>query len=110
MFNLEFKKINKVFGRNISGRFCSGDSCGWATLLVFFVVLNLAVIIFSTYLYYKIGRGEAFVADEKIGDSKGFVRINKGDLDEIIYDFSLKSDSFKELKQQKSLGIIDPSL
>jgi len=110
MFNLEFKKIKKIFSFKTSDRLCFDCSCGWISLLLFFVILNVSLVVFSIFLHIKISKGEAFVVEGGGGEELNFSQINKSDLDKIIYDFSLKKDYFDNLKQKKSINVVDPSL
>ena len=109
MFNFKFKKSKKIFRFNLSDRICIDCFSGWVTLLLFFLVLNLTLIIFSASLYYRIDKGVAFAVNGGVGGDRDFSQINKEDLDAIIYDFSLKASALKDLKQGKGLNIVDPS-
>lgn len=108
--NLNFKKnIGRFLGKahKFSGTEEINPQRDWKTILTVFTAISFMVIVFSSYLYWRIGSGGFFIISSK--EELPIETIDRSELKAIIKFYEAKSQSFQKLKSEK-LEVIDPSL
>ena len=79
----------------------------WKIILLVFILLNAAIVIFSTYLFLQINKGEIFLVEPT--QSSIIDTVDRDLLSETIFLFEEKSRQFEKLKKNKPT-LVDPSL
>lgn len=110
MKNLIFKKnIGRFFGK--THKFSDIEDINpqrdWKIILVAFVAISFMVIVFSSYIYWRINSGGFFMTSSR--EESPTETIDRSELKKVIRLYETKSQSFQKLKNEK-LEIIDPSL
>lgn len=79
----------------------------WNIILLFFVLTLIILIVFGSYLYRKISKGNLFVVPER--NEPIAETIDRSELKKIFDYYETKSRLFEENKIKKP-EVIDPSL
>ena len=109
---MESKKIKNFFKNRIKKIHASkeqgfDENKSWKMLLVAFTVVKVGVIIFSSYLFFRINSGEIFIVKQDTAISVD--TINRTLLKDTIESFEKKAIEFEQLKTNRP-DVIDPSL
>ena len=102
-----FKKVFRrtdFSGLSVFGR---GERFDWEILLTFFLLVTVAAVSFSVYVFLGVRAGDIFKDDNKapVHDET----INRNLLDQVIKDFDARAENLKKLQTQKPV-FVDPSL
>ena len=79
----------------------------WKILFVVFVMLNVAIIAFSAFLFLEINRGDIFLVEPTA--PSGIDTVDRDELREALLSFEEKARQFEALKTKKPT-LADPSL
>ena len=79
----------------------------WKKIFILFIVINVIVVIISSYLFFKINYGEIFLVDSNTNVS--IETVNRTLLLDTINFFEIKEKEFDNLKTNK-VNLVDPSL
>ncbi len=104
--DLKNLKLNNFKSANI---FCVKASRAWFLLIIFFTFVNIIILGYSAYLYFRIDLGKASNSNIEVNTDEG-LRIRKSDFLKVINYFDNKESEFNQLRKDGPTKIIDPSL
>ncbi|MBM2817594.1 MAG: hypothetical protein HW401_184 [Parcubacteria group bacterium] len=108
--NFTFKKIiGGFFGRRMrmSGAKEINSQRDWNIILISLAFIVLAVIVFNSYMYWRISSGSFIVIIS--GKELPIETIDRSEIKKIIDRYEAKSQLFQETKSKRP-EVIDPSL
>ena len=79
----------------------------WKLIFIIFIIINIAAITSSAYLFNEINKGEIFLVETPL--PKAVNTIDKIQLQEILFTYEEKTRKFEAIKKRKPT-LIDPSL
>ena len=79
----------------------------WKILMAGFLLMTLAILFTSVWIYRDIGRGEFFSSVGPVSPKTSL--LTKDELDSLANDFETRRVTFEQVKSGRSTSVVDPS-
>lgn len=110
MQTIDIKKTKRSSIFKFTNLFSFNRTDIWFSFLIFFILVNISIILFSLYLYIQIDSGKIFIVEDSSALDAKIDKIDIEKMSNIIKDFDNRENQFNLLLQEKQIDIVDPSI